>query len=361
MVVAKLKISAKENYNFSFFLKIISSFFVVYNHIVSYKSVVFLIDDAFNLKNMINLFLFSICKSAVPIFLMITGYYSLRFDKHLTVKKNFLTTLKLYAYLVIGTLIYLFLFFDDPLNIDNLIFFYAKNITNIYWYFFLIIGINIVIPYIKKITDSSSNMELLILIFISVLLYSFSYINKIFFGFEDISSWIKTVNFNMYIGYVLIGHLLWRFSSKITQDPFKYGSLSFLFMVLGSILNVNLILWNSVEKNKFTASLFDDRTGIIIAVISISVFVLSMSIFNDDNKRHCKNNVASFLSRCTLFVFLFSDHIIKYIKINTGLFENNVFVHRLFLCLLIYGISMLLGGIYFLIKRYLINFVNLYR
>lgn len=177
-------------------LRVLACFFVIVNHTVVGE---FLAQQPGSKKWVLLVAYFFASKTAVPVYLMISGALLLKqVDSY---RKCLKRCLRIVADIVIFSLLYyLYSWYVYGVDFDLLEFFkliYQTNITNAYWYLYLYLGILVMLPLLQRLAAGMEKREYVYLLLISVvftgimpilvhyregLKYSTSFSAPLFFG-----------------------------------------------------------------------------------------------------------------------------------------------------------------------------------
>ena len=253
-------------------LKSIACILVIINHTSSYL----LINENYLPFYKIE---FVLCRIAVPIFIMCTGY--LMCTKELKGKDILKKILKVFIPLfLLSGLIYLLQHKTiDFLFLQNFI---ATPIIEPFWYIYMLIGLYLIMPFLNYITKNASTKEHIFLI--SVILIMPALLKL--FSLEFSTYWgvaIPTYS----IGYYLMGSLFYKI-----HDQIKYAKLSgilfFILYVIGIIFYTNdhLELYN------------------IDSLLLISMSILFMNFILGFKIKH-QYKFLTLISANSLYIYLF--------------------------------------------------------
>ena len=297
-------------------LRIIACFLVIVNHT---NSSIFLGSSPDHIRWYISLAYFFLCKIAVPVFFMISGYLML--TKVDTWKKTFNRFFRILVVLVCGAILYS-LYYNLYVNHNNSLSdifnkalnFYKDSPTNAFWYLYAYLAIILMMPFLQKMVQFMTRKDY----HIFFLLYG------VFFGVLPIlrhysDAFTINSNFNLTIcgGYVcvlLIGSYFARFEIKKTRLGFLMA-----LVVLCTMIALNVILTLLEYKKSSTGYLFlDNRTFLPIIVESVCVFY--MASFLKMSEKISK--AVTFVGSCTFGIYLVSDMTINFLTpIHTKLRE----------------------------------------
>ena len=148
-------------------LRIIACFFVIVNHT---NSGVFLSQTPDHKVWWISLTYFFMCKTAVPVFLMITGCLMLgKIDNY---RKYITRIVRMVLVIVLFSFLYYVKSMQDagrPIEIiEYFKLIYQRHVTNAYWYLYLYLGILLMMPFFQILSTNMKRREYQILMLISV-------------------------------------------------------------------------------------------------------------------------------------------------------------------------------------------------
>lgn len=300
-------------------LKSIACILVIINHTSSYL----LINENYLPFYKIE---FVLCRIAVPIFIMCTGY--LMCTKELKGKDILKKILKVFIPLfLLSGLIYLLQHKTiDFLFLQNFI---ATPIIEPFWYIYMLIGLYLIMPFLNYITKNASTKEHIFLI--SVILIMPALLKL--FSLEFSTYWgvaIPTYS----IGYYLMGSLFYKIHDQIKFTKLS-GILFFILYIIGIIFYTNdhLELYN------------------IDSLLLISMSILFMNFILGFKIKH-QYKFLTLISANSLYIYLF--HPILQNKIyELSIFQNllsfNYIIGILFYQLTVFLVCFLLA--------YLFNFI----
>lgn len=269
---------------------------------------------------------FVLCRIAVPIFIMCTGY--LMCTKELKGKDILKKILKVFIplFLLSG-----FIYFLQHKTIDFLFLqnFIATPIIEPFWYIYMLIGLYLIMPFLNYITKNASTKEHIFLISIILIIPALLKL----FSLEVSAYWFLAIP-TYSIGYYLMGSLFYKI-----HDQIKYAKLSgilfFILYVIGIIFYTNdhLELYN------------------IVSLLLISMSILFMNFILGFKIKH-QHKFLTLISANSLYIYLF--HPILQNKIyELSVFQNllsfNYIIGILFYQLTVFLVCFLLA--------YLCNFI----
>lgn len=212
----------------------------------------------------------------VPIFFMITGALLLNEDHLLA---NFLKkrVIRILPPFIFWSLIYItydnFILNKDSLDLMVLIKTFLIKLFEgssfHFWFVYVLIGLYLVIPILRKFVKYSTNKELFY--FLTIWLFAIT------FNHPHLKIYLPKINldfFSGYIGYLVLGYFLSKYTIKNKFIPF-------LLFLLGSLITVIGTLYISFVKNEFSEFLYNYlRINIIISSIGFFLIVKKLVIKN---------------------------------------------------------------------------------
>lgn len=356
----------KEKVSFFFrfdSLKFAAIIMVIFIHIVCGK--LYQIEDGkISYEWIISNVIDSFCRSCVPIFVMISGFFLLGKDERITVffKKRILKIVP--KFLIYSVIFYLFTMIFKNHSFENSMLLkksfyinFIKQLLNrkIYyhlWYVYMIISIYLITPVLRKFVfwdreKNFQNTKYLISIWIFFLIF-IPFLNTFFKLNIKIYEQVGE-----YAGYFLLGYLIGN--KKITI--FKNKKVSIILFFLFNIMIIYLT-YIFTKKDGKLFEYFYDYHSIFVFLISIIIFEFAVN-FETKKKKELNKKVfglekfIKIVSAMTfdvylmhpIFVFFCEKHLIN--KINYGKYIIIsfccVFFLSLFISLFFYYIKKLLG------------------
>ena len=204
-------------------LKSIACILVIINHTSSYL----LINENYLPFYKIE---FVLCRIAVPIFIMCTGY--LMCTKELKGKDILKKILKVFIPLfLLSGLIYLLQHKTiDFLFLQNFI---ATPIIEPFWYIYMLIGLYLIMPFLNYITKNASTKEHIFLISVILIIPALLKL----FSLEFSTYWCLAIP-TYSIGYYLMGSLFYKIHGQIKFIKLS-GILFFILYIIGIIFYTN--------------------------------------------------------------------------------------------------------------------------
>lgn len=280
-------------------LRVLSMFFVIVIHVANYYGRSF--HDIDSISYLGSVIFNTLARISVPIFFMISG--SLLLNKKYDNKKYFKRILEKLITLIVMTIIYYFwdrYFMGKSINILNLI---NEPERKLLWFLYAIIGIYIVLPFIKNMVDNMNKFEDILFISLWLIFNGVCYVLGIKFTYQ-----IPIITGTYYLGYFVIGHIIYKYKDKINFK--KYNIFYILGIIIPLIIIIYLTYTKSLNKNTFYTSYLAYKS-IFMMIMSISSYLLIyFNISNKPNK--IISNIASKSFGIYLIHGIILDLIMKY-------------------------------------------------
>ena len=288
-------------------LKCIACILVIINHTSSYL----LINENYLYFYKIE---FVLCRIAVPIFIMCTGY--LMSTKELKGRDILRKISKVFIPLF---LLSVFIYFLQYKTIDFIFLqnFIKTPIIEAYWYIYMLVGLYLIMPFLNHITKNTTLKEHIFLI--SIILIIPALLNL--FSFELSAYWGLAIP-TYVIGYYLTGSMFHKIHKQIKFTKLS-GILLLILYIIGIIFytNDNLELYN-----------IDSLLLISMSILFIN-FILGFKIL----KQH---KFLTLISTNSLYIYLF--HPILQNKIYGLSIFQNIFSFNYIIGILLYQFTLLL-------------------
>ncbi len=281
-------------------LRIIAMLFILFHHYALYNSLYNL--DVSNMNKYIGIILFSLGKIGVNIFILITGYFSIK--KIFSIKKLIKLWLEVVFYSVGVTFVFA-ISGKVQLNFKELIKFIFPISFNKYWFITIYIILYTLMPfinrYVKKVNKEQYQKLLVILFFLCVGLYSIMYSSTTYSMNES----LPLSNIIFYILVYLIGGYIRLYGiEKIENISCKrtIGYTLLIFCVFTIFLTVSEII--DYKYNKLGNVLFwYTRSN------SIFVYILSILTFYSFKKIELKEiKIINLLASSCFGIYLIQSH-----------------------------------------------------
>lgn len=285
-------------------LRIIASFFVIVNHT---NSGVFLAKTPGSGTWWASVAYFFACKTAVPVFLMITGALMLgRVEENQKHVKRFVRILlDLVIFSVIYSVYYHHVAGTPTTLIEILKRMYQINITNSFWYLYLYLGMIVMLPLLQRMSVKIGRNAYRYLIAISVVLLGGMPILAHYAPGAQYNAMFAEPMLSVYAGLLFLGYYL---AHEVELKPL-YAGISVLVFLAGIILQVALT-YKEYCKDSQNYLFFDDRTFLTVTITAAALFYLARwggSVI----RWEWFWKVVSYVGSCCFGVYLLSDLLIE--------------------------------------------------
>jgi len=300
-------------------LRIFATFSVVLLHVAASNwSFVGLESFEWNIFN----FYDSLVRFGVPIFVMISGSFFLNLNKSVSYKeiyKKYIPKI-LIAYFSWSLLYALYSNFtnNDSFNIDI---FVEELIFGHYhmWYLFMLIGLYIITPLLRKIVADKNATEYFLLLSI-LFTFTIPAVIKIF-NLENLELLINKIDFHFtlgYVGYYVGGHYLYTYG--IRKEYRKYIYILGFISIISTMVLTDIISIITGEASSIFYSYFSPT----VMVASMSVFIFFKYEVSKINFSEKSLKIIEVLSSCSFRIYLVHDFfniLLSKLGINTMTFN----------------------------------------
>lgn len=335
------------------FLKVMSILFVIYNHTHMY------VNPANNFFIFLRLFLFSICKIAVPIFIMVSG--ALLLGKKTDYKEIFTKRIfRVFVAYLIACVCFCLYNNKNPLK---LIFYIWDGSNYNYipywgWYIYMLIGLYLVLPFLQKLVKSFKEKDykmfiLLFLVIASAIEFIPSFSEALIYGIFhgnityklSFNSFLRTVIFSTVIGYFIFGYYI--SNKKITK---KENMISIITFIIVNLVSAGYLYYCfSVTKNYNDFLL--EFSYFPVAIASMCMFVMAKYYFSEKEDDNAITKFISLSGGSVFGIYLFHVPLIGII--HDLPFMNKIFTINSFLGTFIdvFAVFIILDILFFLIRK----------
>lgn len=277
----------------------------------------------------------SIVRWAVPIFVMISGALFLDNDRNIEIKKLYTKNI---LRIITAFLFWSVIYAGITVSTNKIEVFIQKIFIGHYhlWFLYMIIGLYILTPILRKITEDKKTTEYFLIVSII-----FTIIIPTIFKLPILSKMTKIlenidVNFG-YVTYFVLGYYLSKkeFSKKSKIIIYISSILGFLITILGTAI---------ISNNKMIPTNIYNEVYPNVLLESIGVFVLIKNIKFDIKPKH--TNMIRLLSKYSFGIYLVHDLILTELGRNgltTLLFNPIISVPCI--VLIVYIISLIISMI----------------
>ena len=248
---------------------------------------------------------------AVPVFFMVSGSHLLDPKQEVTSKKLYSYKIRLIKSFIIWSLIYTAWNIFYQIKFNNTMLDSVSIFKMIYegpyhfWFIFVMLGLYIITPYLRKVIQFSTVKEVKTLLTVWIL---FSIVQPIFIKFnvgifEVVRYWMgsfKLVGLTGYLGYFILGYYL-----SITRYKYQKGSV--VAFVCSSIFMILFTFY--LERTLGSRDDFwQDNFSPLVLIQAITVFLMSK---NSEKLLLGKKDWLEKLSKASFGVYLCHDLILS--------------------------------------------------
>jgi len=304
-------------------LKIFATFSVILLHIAASK---------WNLVNVESFewkvfnFYDSLVRFGVPIFVMLSGMFFLNPNKDITIKKIY----KKYILRIITAFLFWSTFYSLYINLkqttiineDILMKIFLDIVEGRYhlWFLFMIVGLYIITPLLRKIViNDKSTIEYFLLIWL-IFTVLFAFIIKIS-NFVILGNFIDKIGVHFVIGYV--GYFVSGYYFETYPINKKTRNVIYIFGILGimsTFILTNIISLKIGEANSTFYGYFSPN----VASTSVAVFIFFKYEVSKIKFKKFGLKIIHKLTSCTFGIYLIHDFFIMVLNengINTMIFN----------------------------------------
>ena len=289
-------------------LRCIACFFVIVNHTVSTEITYY----TFGVPWLSLVAYFFLSKTAVPLFIMITGSLLLR--KNETYFSTFKRVLRIVIVLVIVAIIYYFAYFGVKGGVIEIIKSVVLNvfqdgISNEFWYLYLYIGILIMMPLLRKMRSNMQERDYKYLIGISLFINGvYPLLAKLIPALNTVAQFDLAI-FESSIAYLFFGDYVKRYDKFTEKKNSIYAAI---------IILISLVVCTAITSSTYLANqeywLWLDNIALVTTFLpSCCVFILIRNLYINISDS-IVGRVFTDIGQCTFGMYLISDIVILYFK-----------------------------------------------
>lgn len=286
----------------------------------------------------------SLCRWAVPIFVMVSGLFIVNFD----FKKGLKMSLKTFKILFVWSFLYFlgnatiknkfyilnFNFKEMKLFLKN---FLNGNISPHLWYLYMLVGLYISVIFLKKVIKNSSKKELQIFILIgfiySILIPTMANFPA-FAIYKVFSSKMYLNIFSCYFMYLVLGYYIHTYNVEK-----KYRFVIYALAIVSLILTYTVTKTLSLSDGKINETLYRN-SSINVFFVSLGLFLFFKNAGFEKMKDKYKDYASKLVSK-TFGIYLVHQIVINVLnKIGFNLKMFNVFGSTLVVVFVCFVISL---------------------
>ncbi|MBP3392857.1 MAG: acyltransferase family protein [Clostridia bacterium] len=330
----------KQRYCWLDIIKIIACFLVIVNHS---HGLLFHMAGKTTGTVVFDAFFFTICKIAVPLFIMTTGYLTLQ--KEVPYKKTFLRILRILVPLLAVSVFFYFQANGRNGSILNFIKQSVANPQNVsLWYLYMLLGLYLVIPFITKMVQQASFRDLTVfLVCFLVAPPTVQLLCKVFHC--SVSTYLFSSFFTIAVCYLVAGFY-------VPKLPLRRSLfLASIGLFLAAEIPVMLLIVRTFKTTGTVTYAFDSWSSLPVIVASVSFFYIVRFLFEKISVQKTAGKVLREISATTFGVYL-----IHMIAINSWMdvpIVQSLFQVNAFMGILVYQIAIFVicAAIIFLLRR----------
>ncbi len=287
------------------FLRITACFLVVVNHT---NSRLFMGNPPSPVW-FISVFLFYISKTAVPLFIMISG--SLLLGREDSYRNIFRRILRIAAALFVFSGFYFLISIKDFKEITGtelknfFITVYSGAVTNAFWYLYLYIGLLLMLPLLQKMIHGFNKADFIYFLCFSALATFTLPVITDFFDLPVCNSTVITPLFNGYLAYFIAGYYIDNLFIRKSKRCFITAAALFFVFTLFSVI----MTYFEFKKNTAAYPYWDNRLSFNIMIPGICLFYM-MKYLSDIDFGLRTETALKILGSCTFGIYLLSDMLI---------------------------------------------------
>ena len=270
------------------FLRVFSMFLVIVIHVANCygRSFSLISSSSFAISSVFNM----LSRVSVPIFFMISG--ALLIPKVLTREKYIYKVKRMFIVLVLWTVIYaLFEYFYVGVGTNVLNLLVAPQRAHL-WFMYAIIAIYIALPFISKMCNNLTKREENLFMGLWFFAFLFEFLVKRLLKVSVIYH-IPIISGVYYLGYFVIGHIIYKRIREGKCDYKKYNKYLVLLFIFSNLVILWFTLYNSFRLGS-NYKVFFTYSNPLMIISSLSVY--SLVLIN-------MNKIPSFVSYFAPFSF----------------------------------------------------------
>lgn len=280
----------------------------------------------------------AMCRSAVPIFIMISG--AVLIPKEESLKKVLYRILRAISVFLIVSLLYYVKYImqmNTSFSIRDYVYkIYTCNVTTAWWYMYLYIALLIMLPLYRCIVKGIEKYNLLGFYFcLWLIFYGILPVVERQFGLARL-----TREFNLYLisgwsMYFILGYFIKNKSSIFLEGRLKGMCGVVLFVIFGMLGGLYYYI---VAKNGLENILYDDRCYFPVSISSILLF-RSLLCLEPQNRKLRK--VLTYVGGLTFGTYLISD---IFIELNVPVYYAVMSETNSFVAIIVFELSVMIAG-----------------
>lgn len=282
-------------------LRIISMLMIVSLHFFSYNESINILDPL-SLSGLLRRGLHSFCAISVNCYILISGYYLLKFKFSVRKLIKLISEVFFYSVLIYLTLVLTGL---HEFSIKEMVCVFLPTLTREYWFITSYVGVFLLSPILKLVIEKINQRTHAICVFMGFLLFVIYYN---FFFFCDNLNFGGSTGIVWFIYLNICGAYIYRYDTSPLRSNVKKYILSAILALISQIPFIVLYIIFGKEVFLKGANIFDSVYN------SIFVFVSSLFFFKifTSMKLYISSSIAKkiilFFSSSSLAVYLIHDN-----------------------------------------------------
>lgn len=251
-----------------------------------------------------------LCKSAVTLFVMISG--SLLLKKSDSYKKIAERIMRVVVVLLSFSVVYYLIGDYEHTLTDFVKVVTRNNVTTAFWYLYLYLGILIMLPMLQKMVANFKVADYIYFLIFALIICSFSFVT-------NYNEMLSLPIFATFVGIFVLGYFL---DSVIDLNKYKTSIVVIVCTCVGIAIVGALFVYTyhkvmTGSANAYHLIVYDN---VFYTALSACEFVLAkklVGIFESGKKIKNQDSIAekiSYVGNCTFGIYLFSDLFIKYVE-----------------------------------------------
>lgn len=250
----------------------------------------------------------SIVRTGLPIFFILSGYFLLNRNGSEGVVKYFKRMISITIPFLIYAFPYYIEFYNGSFNFSGILLFFtyvfesSTSLSSHFWFVYSILGIYIIYPAIKFVTDNISEKQSLNVIIFLVLLITYqAYFNQLGIFIPGLHNIIPIQTLDTWVIYFICGGMI----KRVAHSDMHFNlTWSIPLLILAEVL----LVYISVNKYNFNTHPYDTNPVMLVLTLLITYLFARLEHVNVMLKK-----IVSLTSDYTYGLFLI--HILVLIKI----------------------------------------------
>ncbi len=258
---------------------------------------------------------FALCKIGVPLFLMVSGYLLLNRNENISFKEVFKRIYRIIVPLIfISLLLYIKEIGIKNFNfLDFIINFLKKPYIIPFWYLYMLIGLYVAMPFLKKMINNFKIKDYRIFIILFLLLPSLLIMVSDYLNIPISTHFTKAI-FPIHMTFFISGMYL----SKVNLNK-KYLIISLFIFISSAVLFFLSLYLPFINNNSISYKL--NSLNIILVLESLSIFYIIRYLFENATFNKWISKIICEVSKVTFGIYLI-HYLIAYQFYNFVLIQN---------------------------------------